>query len=187
MWNRILLVPALLLSVLLWLPQGSNLAAVPAAEGDSASERHPFHVSKCLMQYKPEQQSIQISMHIFLDDLELALEQAGDEDLYLCTGREAAHADRALAAYLNRHFQIKVNGKPADYEFIGKEISDDLAAVWCYMEATEVPAVESLDVRYSVLLDTYSDQKNLANIDWPNGKTGTLLFQEGAEQQRITL
>ena len=131
------------------------------------------------MHYRPEQKALQISMHIFLDDLELALRERGHDKLFLCTQKEAAGANEAVEAYLRDEFQLTLNGELRDFKFVGKEISDDLAAVWCYLEVTDLPRLESLQLRYSVLMDTYDDQKNLASLERPGEEVGTLLFQKG--------
>lgn len=146
---------------------------------------HDFHVSKCLMEYDEEAQSLQMSMHIFLDDLELALEQQGHDDLFLCTPRETVEAEQHLEAYLREHFKLIVNGEPRDYKYWGKEISDDLSAVWCYMEVENLTKVESLQLTYRILFDTYQDQKNLASLVLPGQEPGMLFFQVGDETKGI--
>ncbi|MCR9099061.1 MAG: hypothetical protein NXI25_03860 [bacterium] len=150
-----------------------------------ALEAHDFHVSKCLMEYDAEAQSLQMSMHIFLDDLELALEQRGHDKLFLCTPREAVEAEQHLEAYLREHFRLVVNGEPRAFKYWGKEISDDLSAVWCYMEVENLTKVESLQLTYRVLFDTYRDQKNLASLVLPGQEPGMLFFQVGDETKGI--
>ncbi len=152
---------------LLWLL--SALLLLPAT-------RHDFHMSKGLIEYQAAEQSLQMTFHVFIDDLELALEQAGAPKLYLGTEREAAQADDYLKKYLQKHFQLTLNGKPVAYTFLGKEISKDLSAFWLYLEAAPVPAPQRLEVRYDVLTEVYADQKNLINLKGPGGKTGVLLL-----------
>ncbi len=156
----------------------------PTSDFPPPTSHHDFHVSKCLMHYQPEQQALQISMHIFLDDLELALRKRGHDKLFLCTKNEAVGADEVVEAYLRDEFQLTINGEPRAFNFVGKEISDDLAAVWCYLEITDLPRLESLQLRYSVLMDTYDDQKNLASLERPGEAIGTLLFQRGYEVKK---
>lgn len=146
---------------------------------------HDFHVSKCLMAYNPDTESLQMSMHIFLDDLELALSQRGHDQLFLCTPREAPEAVAHVEAYLRDHFKLVINGQPRDFTFVGKEISDDLSAIWCYMEVEQLPAVESLQLTYRILFDTYRDQKNLASLTLPGREPGMLLFQVGEEVKEL--
>ncbi|NRA49903.1 MAG: hypothetical protein HRU12_12285 [Phaeodactylibacter sp.] len=150
-----------------------------------AHEDHAFHVSKCLMEVNPETQSLQITMHIFLDDLELALGQLGHGKLYLCTPRETPDAEQHLEAYLRSNFILGINGEPAEYKFLGKEISSDLAAVWCYMEVENLSELNSLELTYRVLFDTFREQRNLASLIQPGKEQGMLLFQVGDETKGI--
>ena len=118
-------------------------------------------------------------------DLELALEQQGHDDLFLCTPRETVEAEQHLEAYLREHFKLIVNGEPRDYKYWGKEISDDLSAVWCYMEVENLTKVESLQLTYRILFDTYQDQKNLVSLVLPGQEPGMLFFQVGDETKGI--
>lgn len=154
------------------------LLLLPGAQGTGA---HDFHVSKCLMEYDPESQSLQMSMHLFIDDLELALRQRGHEQLFLCTPREAAEADAQVEAYLRDHFQLVINGAPRTFKYWGKEISDDLSAVWCYLEVENLTEVTQMELTYRVLFDTYRDQKNLVSLTLPGQEPGMLFFQVGDE------
>ena len=147
----------------------SALLLLPAA-------RHDFHISKGLIEYKADEQSLQMTFHVFIDDLEKALEQSGAPKLYLGTERESARADDYLKQYLQKHFQLTLNGKPVTYTFLGKEISKDLSAFWLYLEAKPVSVPQRLHVRYDVLTEVYADQKNLVNLKGPGGKTGVLLL-----------
>jgi|AntRauTorckE5430_2_1112549.scaffolds.fasta_scaffold07698_2 myo-inositol catabolism protein IolC len=164
---------AILSLLLLWLP------------GAQVNEAHDFHVSKCLMEYDPEEQSLQMSMHIFLDDLELALSKRGQEQLFLCTPRETAEAEAQVEAYLRDHFKLTINGELRTFKYWGKEISDDLSAVWCYLEVDNLQEINELELTYRILFDTYGDQKNLASLTLPGQEPGMLFFQVGDETKGI--
>ena len=147
---------------------------------------HAFHVSKCQVEYNEGEQALQISLNLFIDDLEEALRRQGAGKLQLCTPREAPDAENHLQRYLRRHFIIRVNGKALDYTFIGKEISEDQAAVWCYLEITNVQKFRELSVTNNLLLEVFEDQKNIVSIAGPGKKQGVLLFQEGKETESLT-
>lgn len=146
---------------------------------------HEFHASKCMVEYSAPDQAIQISMHLFIDDLEEALRRQGAEKLYICTGKEDPKAEHYLFKYLQEHFKVLVNEKAYDYEFIGKEVSEDLQAVWCYLEITEISAVKSLTITNDLLMEVFDDQKNIMNISGPNKKRGFFLFQKGQSTDTV--
>ncbi len=148
---------------------------------------HDFHLSKCLIRYNEAEQSLQISLHIFLDDLEEALRRQGAPAPFLGTEREAESAETHLLAYLRQHFRLRVNGQGRDYEFIGKECADDLAAVWCYLEIKAVQTLQELEITNSLLLEVFDDQKNLVSIQGPGNKQGMVVLQKGAIVKKVAL
>ncbi len=143
------------------------------------AEVHDFHVSKCLIEYNPQVRRLQISMHLFLDDLELALQQKGWTDLRLCQADEAAEAENYLKTYILENFRLSVSDSELTYEYLGKEVSDDLQGVWIYLESPPLPALPNLTVTQAVLLEVYDDQKNIVSIFGPGDTHGVLLFEPG--------
>lgn len=150
-----------------------------------SAELHAFHLSKCLLEYNEQAKAIQISMHIFLDDLEDALRLEGHDQLFICTKKEAPEAEGYMEAYLRKHFQLVVNGQEVDYNFLGKEASDDLMGAWCYIEIEGVQQLQELEVQNSILMEVFEDQKNVVHLVGPNQKRGVLLFQKGRDREKI--
>lgn len=146
---------------------------------------HDFHASKCIVEYSASDQALQISMHLFIDDLEEALRRLGADKLYICTDREDPKAEIHLFKYLQQHFKLMVDEKNYDYEFVGKEISEDLQAVWCYLEITGLSSVSSLTITNDILMEVFDDQKNIMNITGPNKKRGFFLFQKGQSTNSV--
>jgi len=146
---------------------------------------HDFHVSKCLVEYNEEERALQVSMHLFIDDLEEALRLQGADKLFICTELEAADAETHIRRYLEAHFRLETNGEPVAFEFLGKEISDDLAAVWCYLEVTGVGRLDQLTVTNRILTEVYDDQKNIVSVFGPEEKKGLLLFQKGKDTESV--
>ena len=143
-------------------------------------EIHDFHVSKCLIEFNQDEAALQMSLYIFIDDLEEGLRQKGYDQLFICTKQEAAEANDLINEYLGQHFQLRVNGQEESFEFIGKEISDDLSAVWCYLEITKIQELKALEIKNNILFSIFNDQKNIVSVIGPKHKA-TLLFQEGQE------
>jgi len=151
-----------------------SLRALPLRPAD-----HDFHVSKCLVEYNEGEQSLQISLHLFIDDLEEALRRQGADKLFICTKKEAPRAESHIFQYLRKHFSFEADGQKREYTFIGKEVSEDLMAAWCYLEIAGVKKLETLKVSNSLLMEVFDDQKNLVSITGPGRKQGLLMFQKG--------
>jgi len=127
------------------------------------SPAHDIHLSKAEVNYVSEEQVLQISLHLFLDDLEMSLEDYGAKNLQLCTEKEHDDGESYIIAYLRDHFKFIQNGATIPIDFIGKEQSEDLIAVWCYLE---IPLDNSKELYHEnlILLDKYDDQKNIISF-----------------------
>ena len=139
-----------------------------------------------MVEYNPQEQALQMSMHVFIDDLELALAERGADSLYICTKMESSDAEYYLGRYLEEQVQFAIDGQPVSFRFLGKEISEDMQAVWCYLEVRDLPPFREMTVTYDVLLDLYDDQKNIMHIVGPNRQEGTLLFRKGYRTETVT-
>jgi hypothetical protein len=148
---------------------------------------HDFHVSKCLIEYNTQASAIQISLHVFIDDTEEALKRLGaPQDLYICTEKEHAEAEQQLADYLIQHLRLEIDGKLVAPSFLGKEVTEDLAGMWCYLEITDVKDIQHLTITNEVLMDAFDDQKNIVNVIGPGNQKGMFLFQKGESKDSIT-
>ncbi len=147
---------------------------------------HAFHISKCQIEYNLQEKALQMSMHIFIDDLEEALRNQGSGKLFIGTEKESDHADEYLLQYLHNHFHLKVNEQIVAYEFVGKETSEDLQAIWCYLEITNIESVKSVTVENSLLMEVFADQKNIIHIMMPNNKQGYFMLEKGKSIDKAT-
>lgn len=146
---------------------------------------HEFHVSKTLLEYKPDQQTLQVTLNIFIDDLELALENTGSGKLFLCTKKEVEDAEMYIFDYLKEHVQLNINAEDMQMNWVGKESSDDLESVWCYIEINNIQKLESLKIKNSILMEVFDDQKNIVQIIGPEKKSGYFMFQKGNDADSI--
>jgi hypothetical protein len=148
---------------------------------------HEFHLSKSTINYNTKDQSLQITMNMFIDDLELALQPTAGDTLRLCTRKEKEDAEASIYAYILEHFIIEINGKIIIPEFLGKEQSDDLAAVWCYMEVGDILAFSEISVTNSIMTELYDDQKNMTNIQLDKQRVEDILFTPEKTSEKIEM
>lgn len=151
---------------------------LPLSEINSTSERlfHEFHMSKCDIDFNSEENALQISISLFIDDLELALSKEGNENLYLCTSKEADQAENLIHQFITDHLVIKVDGERKPFRWVGKEVSDDLAAVWCYLEIVDVSPEKIIEVKNDVLMELFSDQQNIVKLVFDKKRKSFFLF-----------
>lgn len=130
---------------------------------------HPFHVSVASIRYASEEKSLQITMKIFADDLEEALNKPpyrDEEDPFVdvLNPENIDVLSQKVEQYIRENFEITLNGAPAETAFLGFEIED--MAMWCYLEVRDVEKVKNIRVRNTVLINTYDDQVNIVHVDY---------------------
>jgi hypothetical protein len=123
---------------------------------------HPFHVSVCDVVINSEARSVQISQRIFLDDFELALNNSFDAGLIIDDQTMQAKRDSLIELYLAAHFEILVDDKKKEANYLGSEFEED--AIWCYIEIEGVRKVKSIQVKSTILYSEYDDQANIIHF-----------------------
>lgn len=124
---------------------------------------HDIHISKAEIHYKSERKELQVSLHIFLDDLEAELEEMGGQNLYLCTERESDEAEAYLLKYIEDRFKLRDKTANLKLSLVGKETSEDLLAVWCYLYVEDYDLNE-LYIQNKIMITRYDDQKNIISF-----------------------
>lgn len=152
------------------------------------SVQHEFHLSKCDINYSQEDKALQISLRIFIDDLEEAIAKVkNQENLKLCTTKEVANADSILVDYLSDNLTINIDDQIYDLAYVGKEVSEDLLAVWCYFEITDVSPKEIIQIENKILIETFSDQSNVVALKYSNDKKEHFLMKKGETSGTLQL
>lgn len=147
---------------------------------------HPFHVSVCSIHHAADEQTLQITQKIFADDLEEALNnQAADKTatIDVLQPSDPQALERVIADYLDSHLQISVNGQALKLRFLGYERED--LALWCYLETEDVPDIQSLTVRSTILTDAFDDQTNIVHIEYQDAVKSMKLAKSYPENQVI--
>lgn len=125
---------------------------------------HPIHVSICEIEYDKNNKALEMTLRIFIDDLEKEIRLNRNEpELDITNLPDGHNLDDILKEYLNRNFQVGVNDKDEEYTYLGHEIEGD--AIFCYMEIPKVKRLKSIEVYYAVLTQLYEDQTNLVHVE----------------------
>ena len=143
-----------------------------------ATSSHDFHLSRTRVEYAAEQGEWQISLHLFIDDLSLALEGRGAPNLRLGTLSESAEANIYIEKYLRRFLRFEAAGAGLDWEWLGKETSEDLSAFHIYLFLPEAKPDLPLKIKNQLLLDLHDDQQNMLQFIGPDKETQQLLLHQ---------
>ncbi len=85
--------------------------------------------------------------------------------------------------YVNRNFDVSVNGAAKNLTFTGSQVNGE--TVWVYFEAGGVSDINSLRIKNSILLDAFPKQFNVVNVAY-KGQQKTMNFQRGKETNEIS-
>lgn len=129
---------------------------------------HPFHVSVCEIELDPESKALQISEHVFLDDLEETLNKVYDVRLDIVNPENKQLRDSLIRDYLLSHLIITVDGKQRKRAYLGHEIEKD--ALWCYIEYYGIKKMRRLQITNTIFFEMYEDQNTLIHMKY-NGVT----------------
>ena len=144
------------------------LACVPS------SLAHRYHTSFAEADYHREEQSLQVSLRTFADDLENVLTRRAGKRISL---ERRKQAEPLVLAYLQECFQLKgASGELSKLSWVGMEVRVD--SVWLYFE-TKVPGgLKGLQLRNRFLQDLFDDQRNVINFK-EGGRKVALSFVPG--------
>jgi len=124
-----------------------------------SSSPHKYYLSLTQIEYKNESRSIQISINVFMDDIEIALNKKYQINLQLTSNQELKNNDDYFKKYLKEKLLLKINDFPKEYNYIGKEYDGDL--VYFYLEIENIDEITSLEVENTILTTYFPKQENL--------------------------
>jgi hypothetical protein len=126
---------------------------------------HPIHISVSEINYSEKDKALQITSRIFIDDLELAIRtQRKEPELDITQPKGGLSTNQLVMDYVKEHFKIKIDGKPAKFNFLAVE-TEDIAFV-CYIEIENVKKMKTLEVFNDVITETHEDQSNLVHVTY---------------------
>lgn len=139
----------------------------------SFSVAHKFYLALTEIEFNQEQQSVQIIMSVFMDDIELAINNEFDIDAQISTPNQLQNIDDYFLKYLQHHFKLKVNKQEKNYNFIGKEYDGNI--VYFYLEIENISKIQNLEIQNTVLIKNFPDQQNLLKTKINNTHKSLLL------------
>lgn len=142
---------------------------------------HKFYVSVTEIEYNEKAKSLQIISRVFIDDFEDLLKKRYDLNIQLGE-KETAGVDSYINKYLAQKFQVEVNSKPVNIKFLGKEYENDMVIL--YLEVVDVNNFQTIQVKNTVLMDLYEEQKNLIHVEYGK-EIKSLILTSGNEVKKL--
>ena len=123
---------------------------------------HPFHVSVIEINHNAGDRTLEISCKIFTDDFEKSLAKNYKTKADLINPPNKAAMDTLVKKYLYSHLAIKANGKPVVFNYLGFE--NDHEAAYGYIEVSNIPSVNSVEINTSIMYEMFEDQMNIFHV-----------------------
>jgi len=134
--------------------------------------------------YKEKSKSLQITMRIFIDDLQETINDTYTENIKLNPSNKSKKNDSLINIYIANHFSLKINNKLKPYTYLGKEYENDI--LYLYLESNAIEYINTLEIKNNILIEMYSNQKNIIKISI-NGLKKTFFLTKEKNVKKITL
>jgi hypothetical protein len=146
-------------------------------------QAHKYYTSVTQLDFNPSEKCFQVTMNVFIDDLEAVLTQ---ENLQVVKWKsDQSELNALLLKYLNKHFNVKLNQKPAgQFRLIGTKEQKDLLTI--FFEIPVAKALKNIEITDTFLMDKFPVQSNIVNLNYEDQKH-TFLFQKSKSTQFYSL
>lgn len=134
-----------------------------------ALHAHALHQSNGEMEWNAETQKLEVSLTVFINDLELALIRRFEKLLFL-EKTPKDEFDAAVLAYLTTAFIVTdAKGSPAKLEWVGREVEPESTksgdpALVLYFQIPLAHGLQGCSVQHAVLHELFEDQINLIHL-----------------------
>jgi hypothetical protein len=143
---------------------------------------HKFYVSVTEIEYNAKAHSLQVISRVFIDDFEKLIQTRYDQSIHLTKNGDSEKVTDYIKKYLGQKMEVELDGKPYKLHYIGKEYENDVLLF--YLEVPDVPEFKKIGIKNSVLIDMFSEQKNLVHVEY-KGETKSLILTNGKDEDLL--
>ncbi|MEM7078698.1 MAG: DUF6702 family protein [Pseudomonadota bacterium] len=144
-------------------------------------QAHPLRLSLSQIEYSSEAQVLTIDLRLFLMDVNEALVfDPESTELGFCEPDESPNAEPLLLEYLERFFQVRVNGRKVDLNIKSKRLAGQGidTALGVQFEHRQAPPLTTLEIRNAVFTDLFFDQTNVVYVHVDDNSRSLMLNKE---------
>ncbi len=129
---------------------------------------HSFYVSICKIRYPEPDGPFEVSIRVFTDNLQEALQAETGINTYLNGPYEHIKSDSLITRYLNRHLHLIVRGDSLPLLFQEKAYIEDATEISLRTPSLSTP--DSVILYNDVLTDQIDEQTNIVRIWFGDNK-----------------
>lgn len=150
---------------------------------------HEFHISHTSMYYNENSDSLEITIKVPIEDLEKSLEIKDQKRLGIGTNKELESINKKINNYIKKNLKLYFNEKNIEYQWVGKEIDDNLEEIYLYFEVQDCKKTDitnKIKIYNTVFFNINDNQVNIVLIEYKNKKIN-LNFTKDSEVQIFKL
>ena len=150
---------------------------------------HEFHISHTSMYYNESSDSLEITIKVPIEDLEKSLEIKDQKRLGIGTNKELESINKKINNYIKKNLKLYFNEKNIEYQWVGKEIDDNLEEIYLYFEVQDCKKTDitnKIKIYNTVFFNINDNQVNIVLIEYKNKKIN-LNFTKDSEVQIFKL
>ena len=147
---------------------------------------HDFHVTHTTLHYNSDLDNMEITIKFAIQDLEISLDNT---ELRIGTLNEKKSSEEIIKNYFKNHLNIYGDNKIINYEWVGKDISDNLNDIYIYFEISNFnqnDKLKSLILENTIFIETTHNQSNIVLIEFEDNDYN-LTFTKDLIRQKIQL
>lgn len=123
---------------------------------------HPYYISMTEIEHDKSNNTLEISVRIFTDDLEKTIRQTYTGKVDLLNKDEKANSEKLIQQYISKHLLLKADNKNLNLQFVGFE--NEEGSIWSYFECPNITSLQSLEVNNTILYDYKELQVNFIHF-----------------------
>ena len=123
---------------------------------------HPLYITVTNINHNGKDKTLEISCKMFTNDFEAVLEKTSHVKIDLSDAKSKAANDKLIADYVEKHLQLKVDGRPVSMHLIGSEKEED--GTWSYFQVDNIASVKKLNINNSLLYDGFNQEINIMHV-----------------------
>ncbi len=120
---------------------------------------HPVHVSVTNIEYMESEKRFEVSFKLFYDDFETIILNKYNVQLFLGTEKRLENEDVYFLKYIKERFKLVADGEELEPSFKSRRMNDD--SIWLYFYFERITPAIKIEVKNSLMMDLFMDQKNL--------------------------
>ena len=123
---------------------------------------HPLYITVTEISHNAKDKTLEISCKTFTNDLETVLEKMAKTKVDLSDAAGKKSSDQLIGAYVEKHLQLKCDGKAVVLHFVGSEKEAD--GTWSYFQVNDIVTVKRIDVVNNLLYDGFEQEINIMHV-----------------------